>query len=325
MLDITSILPAKHKRTASGWISFNAVCCEHNGDSRDKRQRGGIKQNGEDWSYHCFNCGYKASFKLGRTLSFKTRKLLSWFGVDQPTIQAMNLESLKRKDMAQLVEDRAKPRIENIAFNDVELPKELRLIEESDEKYVSYLESRAVDPGDYPYMISPDQKGRQAERIVIPYTYEDRIVGYTARFLDGRKPKFISEQQPGYVFGTDLQQDHWTQAIVVEGIFDALSLNCLALLHNDINDRQARLLKSLRKDVTVVPDQDEAGLRLIDRAIELGFAVSIPEWHDGVKDVNDAVKRYGRLGTLITIMTARETSKIKIELARKKLDKRIRT
>ena len=325
MLDITSVIPSKHKRTASGWISFNAVCCEHNGDSRDKRQRGGIKQNGEDWSYHCFNCGYKASFKLGRTLSFKTRKLLSWFGLDQPTIQALNLESLKHKDMAQLVEDRARPKIENISFDDVEMPTDLRLIEETDTKYVDYLESRAIDPGDYPYMISPDQKGRQAERIVIPYTYEDRLVGYTARYLDDRKPKFISEQQPGYVFGTDLQQAHWTHAIVVEGIFDALSLNCLALLHNDINDRQARLLKSLRKDITVVPDQDEAGLKLIDRAVELGFAVSIPNWADDIKDVNDAVKRYGRLGTLITIMTARETSKIKIELARKKLDKRIRT
>jgi len=74
-----------------------------------------------------------------------------------------------------------------------------------------------------------------------------------------------------------------------------------------------------------VPDQDEAGLKLIDRSVELGFAVSIPNWADDIKDVNDAVKRYGRLGTLITIMTARETSKIKIELARKKLDKRIRT
>ena len=324
MLDITSVLPAKHKRTASGWISFNAVCCEHNGENRDKRQRGGIKQNGEDWSYHCFNCGFKASFKLGRTLSFKARKLLNWFGVDQSVIQAINLESLKRKDMAQLVEDRAKPKVQHIEFNDVVMPEELRLLEETDTKYIEYLESRAVDPGDYPYMVSPDQKGRQAERIVVPYTYEDRLVGYTARYLDDRKPKFISEQQPGYVFGTDLQQEHWTQAIVVEGIFDALSLNCLALLHNDISDKQAKLLKSLRKDITVVPDQDEAGLKLIDRATELGFAVSIPEWPMDVKDVNDAVKRYGRLGTLITIMTARETSKIKIELARKKLDKRLR-
>ena len=319
MLDITSVIPARHKRTASGWISFNAVCCEHNGENRDRRQRGGVKQNGEDWSYHCFNCGFKASFKLGRTLGFKTRKLLNWFGVDQGTIQAINLESLKHKDMAQLMEDRSSRRVEQVKFNDVQMPEELRLLEETDTKYIKYLESRAVDPGDYPYMISPEQKGRQAERIVIPYTYEDRIVGHTARFLDDRKPKFISEQQPGYVFGTDLQQEHWTQAIVVEGIFDALSLNCLALLHNDINDKQATLLKSLRRDITVVPDQDQAGIKLIDRAVALGFAVSMPPWPDDVKDVNDAVKRYGRLGTLITIMKARETSKIKIEMAKKKL------
>jgi hypothetical protein len=319
MLDITSVIPARHKRTASGWISFNAVCCEHNGENRDRRQRGGVKQNGEDWSYHCFNCGFKASFKLGRTLGFKTRKLLNWFGVDQGTIQAINLESLKHKDMAQLMEDRSRKRVEQVKFDDVQMPEELRLLEETDTKYIKYLESRAVDPGDYPYMISPEQKGRQAERIVIPYTYEDRIVGHTARFLDDRKPKFISEQQPGYVFGTDLQQEHWTQAIVVEGIFDALSLNCLALLHNDINDKQATLLKSLRRDITVVPDQDQAGIKLIDRAVALGFAVSMPPWTDDVKDVNDAVKRYGRLGTLITIMKARETSKIKIEMAKKKL------
>ena len=324
MLDILSVIPGKHKQTSSGWVSFNAVCCQHNGERADKRKRGGIKPDGENWSYHCFNCGYKASFKLGRTLSFKTRKLLAWMGVDQNTISTLNLESLRHKDIGQLAEDRTQTKLTKVTFDTLELPKELRLIEESDQPYVEYLESRAVDPGDYPYMISPDQKGRQAERIVIPYTYAGVIVGWSARYLDDRQPKFINEQQQGYVFGTDLQQDHWTQAIVVEGIFDALSLNCLAVLHNDINAKQAQLITSLRKEITVVPDQDEAGLKLVDRAVELGWAVSMPEWHEGVKDVNDAVKRYGRLGTLITIMNSRETSKIKIELMRKKLVKRIR-
>lgn len=324
MLDILSVIPGKHKQTSSGWVSFNAVCCQHNGERADKRKRGGIKPDGENWSYHCFNCGYKASFKLGRTLSFKTRKLLAWMGVDQNTISTLNLESLRHKDISQLAEDRTPTKLTKVTFDTLELPKELRLIEESDQPYVEYLESRAVDPGDYPYMISPDQKGRQAERIVIPYTYAGVIVGWSARYLDDRQPKFINEQQQGYVFGTDLQQDHWTQAIVVEGIFDALSLNCLAVLHNDINAKQAQLITSLRKEITVVPDQDEAGLKLVDRAVELGWAVSMPEWHEGVKDVNDAVKRYGRLGTLITIMNSRETSKIKIELMRKKLVKRIR-
>jgi hypothetical protein len=75
----------------------------------------------------------------------------------------------------------------------------------------------------------------------------------------------------------------------------------------------------------VVPDQDLAGVELIDRAVELGWAVSIPEWPEKCKDVNDAVVVLGRVGTLLTIMAARETSKIKIELRKKQLVKRIRT
>jgi DNA primase len=71
-----------------------------------------------------------------------------------------------------------------------------------------------------------------------------------------------------------------------------------------------------------VPDQDKAGLELIDRAVELGWAVSIPAWED-CKDVNDAVKKYGRLGTILSIMQARETSRIKIELQKKALAKRL--
>jgi DNA primase len=72
----------------------------------------------------------------------------------------------------------------------------------------------------------------------------------------------------------------------------------------------------------VVPDQDRAGLELIDRAVELGWAVSIPDWPD-CKDANDAVRKYGRLATLLTIMQARETNRVKIELRKKQLAKRL--
>jgi hypothetical protein len=44
----------------------------------------------------------------------------------------------------------------------------------------------------------------------------------------------------------------------------------------------------------------------------------MPQWPVGVKDVNDAVKKFGRLVTLIHIFQARETSRIKIELRKKK-------
>jgi DNA primase len=105
----------------------------------------------------------------------------------------------------------------------------------------------------------------------------------------------------------------------MEGIFDALSINGVAVMHNDISDAQARMIRSLDREITVVPDQDTAGMALVDRAIELGWAVSMPDWGADIKDVNDAVIKYGRLGTLLTIHEARETSRIKIELRKKTL------
>jgi DNA primase len=111
----------------------------------------------------------------------------------------------------------------------------------------------------------------------------------------------------------------------MEGIFDALSIGGLAVMHNTISNTQARLIRSLGREVTVVPDQDTAGVELIDRAVELGWAVSIPEWPAGCKDVNDAVIKLGRLGALLTIMSARETNKYKIEIRKKQLGKRLRT
>jgi DNA primase len=94
-------------------------------------------------------------------------------------------------------------------------------------------------------------------------------------------------------------------------------------MHSTINDAQARLIRNLGREITVVPDQDLAGMELVDRAVELGWAVSMPAWSEGVKDVNDAVKLYGRLGALLTIIDARETSRIKIELRKKQLVKRL--
>jgi DNA primase len=159
--------------------------------------------------------------------------------------------------------------------------------------------------------------------VVIPFTHHDKIVGYTCRFVDGKSPKYISDSQPGYVFGTDLQHSDWQYAVVVEGIFDALSISGLAVMHNTISDAQARLIRGLGKDIIVVPDQDTAGLELIERAVELGWSVSIPDWPGDIKDVNDAVVRYGRLGALLTILEARETSKIKIELRKKNLVRKL--
>lgn len=326
MLDITSYLPAKRKNTSSGWISFNAPCCQHNGENQDRRQRGGLKNTEQGWSYHCFNCGYTASFILGRNLSYKARRLLTWMNVPQEEIERINLESLKHKTIAGLLSERQRVsnEIQGIKFEDKELPEEFVIVDESTPVHYQYLRDRQV-PMDYPIgMIGglSDDKFSRRPGVIIPFTYDGRIVGHTSRFFDDRSPKYINDMQSGYVFGTDLQRDNWHYAIVVEGVFDALSINGLAVLHADVNDAQVRLIRSLEREVVVVPDQDAAGMKLVDRAIELGWAVSMPEWASGVKDVNDAVKKYGRLATLLSIIEAKEHSKIKIEIRKKQLVKR---
>lgn len=315
MIDVISFLPAKRKQTSSGWISFNAPCCTHNGENPDRRQRGGLKPNGQDWSYHCFNCGYTASFVLGRNLTFKARKLLQWMNVPQEEIERINLESLKHKSIEGLLGERQDivNRLHNITFEDCDLPADTQLLPELAEQY---LQARGIAL-DYPYLY----KTMPRPGIVIPFTYENQVVGHTTRFLDDRTPKYIQDIQPGYVFGTDLQGADWQYVIVCEGVFDALSINGLAVLHAEVNDAQVRLIRSLGKEVVVVPDQDEAGMKLVDRAVELGWSVSMPAWPDGIKDINDAVIRWGRLGALLTIMQARETSRIKIELRKKQLNK----
>jgi DNA primase len=167
-------------------------------------------------------------------------------------------------------------------------------------------------------MITPDDDmKRNRNRIIIPYTYRNKIVGNTSRYCDDQSPKYINEQQTGYVFGIDLQKPEWQICILVEGIFDALSIGGCAYLHNTISVEQAQLLATLNRRIIVCPDQDKAGLAVTDRALELGYSVSIPRWDTDVKDVNDATRKYGALATVLSIIESATTSPIVIKMRKR--------
>jgi hypothetical protein len=206
--------------------------------------------------------------------------------------------------------------LQSIKFEDRDLPADTMPLSGAAQ---SYLQARNM-PADYPFLY----KTMPRPGVVIPFTYDSQVVGHATRFLDDRTPRYINDTPSGYVFGTDLQGADWRYVLVVEGVFDALCVSGLAVLHADINDAQARLIRSLDREVIVVPDQDAAGMRLVDRAVELGWSVSMPEWPADVKDVNDAVIRWGRVATVITILQARETSRVKIELGKRKIFKKVK-
>lgn len=325
MFEILSIIPGKKKRTQSGWHSFNAVCCHHFGHKVDKRGRGGIRFDGDNnWSYHCFNCGFKCGFKLGRQLSKNTKQLLSWCGIEDSQINKWNLESLQQKDLVDTL--LAKRKKIKINFKETVLPDNVEMIDPDNvehTKYIDYLHSRGLSLDDYPFLVTPKDEGRNSNRIVIPYTYQGKIVGHISRYLDNRIPKYLKEQQPGFVFGLDLQKPDYDVCLVFEGIIDAIMFNGCALTHETISDEQAELLRRLNKRIIVVPDMDKTGLEIIDRALELGFQVSLPDWGEGIKDANDAALKYGKIPTLLSILENATSSKIKLQMTRNKLDKRL--
>lgn len=316
---VLTYMPSKRKTTPSGWISFNAPCCHHNGHTADNRGRGGIIQNDEGISYHCFNCGFKASWQPGRPLSHKLRKLLRWTSAPDDIVNKLALEVMRENEGVEVQQ-----RIAEIpTFNTVPLPEDaIKITDITDFNKFSmavleYMALRGLNVDDTDYYWSPSLGYR--DRLIIPFYYEKRVVGWTGRSVNpDKKPKYLTEVQPGFVYGLDEQGYNKLFAIVCEGQIDAIHIDGCALGGSEISDQQILLLNKLHKDVIVVPDRDKSGSKLVERAIELGWGVSLPEWADDVKDIGDAVQKYGRIYTLHNIVSLAETSPLKIRLRAKK-------
>ena len=312
---VIDALPGKQKRTTNGWISFNAVCCHHNGESMDKRSRGGVIAHGEAISYHCFNCNFKTGWQPGRHISFKMRKLLTWLNVDENTRQMLNIEALRIKDT--VVVDSVEEEKFEIKFKPRPMPDNTVVLADAPQHIQDYVTQRGLDSARLLY--SDTKPAGMWKRFIIPCTYKNKLVGYTARTTDeNSKPKYHNSYDTGYVYGMDDQLPNAKFVVVTEGVLDAMSIGGVGILSNNASETQAEIIDTLAREVILVPDRDSAGQRLIDDALEYGWSVSFPEWGSDVKDINDAVVRYGKLFTLKSIIDAKQTMSLKINLMRKR-------
>jgi DNA primase len=145
-------------------------------------------------------------------------------------------------------------------------------------------------------------------------------VGYTGRKIKPGRPKYITDSQSGYVFNIDNQTHDRKYVIVTEGQFDAIAIDGVGIMTNEPNEVQIMRLNSLGREVIVVPDKDRPGAKMLKAAISNNWSASLPPWEDDVKDIADAVKKYGRLYVLTTILHYRVQGEIKINLLKKKLE-----
>jgi hypothetical protein len=327
---LQALIPSKAKSSPSGWISFNAPCCHHRGQGIDNRKRGGIKFS-DGFVYNCFNCKYTASWQPGRPISGKLKSLLKWMNASDDEINKIIFEALKTESPDY------KPHefVTQITFTEKELPEgsmpltawaQEELPPDLEKKLLgifAYLINRGNDPLSSHFQWTP--AAGFDNRVIVPFFFHGKVVGYTARKITEGRPKYVSDQHPFFVFNLDNQKENQQYTLVTEGPFDAIAVNGVGLLGNGIGEQQARLINELGTKPILIPDQDLAGLEAIDAAKELGWGVAFPTWADGVKDCADAVQQYGRLYVTVDAVMSAQWGNIKIELAKKKLETHLKS
>jgi hypothetical protein len=324
-----SLIPPKAKHSPSGWTSFNAPCCQHRGHSPDTRKRAGIRFDGSGIVYNCFNCKFSTGWQPGSPFGEKMKTLSRWLGATEDNIKEMVFEALKTESEEYQPEEY----IPKLEFTDKELPEGtmsiaewvnsayLPDISEDIGAVIDYVYSRGMDPLSDNFYWSPAPG--YSDRVIVPFRWEGRVVGNTARKVRDGRPKYLSDQPPHFVFNFDKQKEQQRYIFVCEGPFDALSIGGVALLTNEIADQQSRIINSLGAEVIVIPDQDRAGLVLFDRAAELNWSVAMPNWDSNIKDVADAVQKYGKLFVIVDAIKTAQKGAIKINMAKKQQEHKL--
>lgn len=292
----------KTKISPSGWYSGDAVCCD------DRRGRGGLRLSDEGgWVWHCFNCQFKTSWRPGKFVSDGNKRLLQRLGLTDQQITEIGMEALRLREA---IPSRHAGTRSLAGFKPQDLPAGCQPMLAALQQHANnqdlldvceYVLSRRLDPERYYW--TPESG--MSRRFVIPFLWQGRTVGWTARAVDAaKKPKYLSQSSAGYVYGLDQQDPDNQYLIVSEGVLDADSCGGCAVLGNNISQEQQDLLEATDRKIIWVPDRDADGMRLAAHALSLDWMVSIPYWDPSCKDINDAVILYGRAATLVSILSA---------------------
>ena len=313
-------ITSRVKQNHNGWKSFNAICCTHNGETQDRRGRGGLLVTDTSFTYKCFNCQFKTGYKIGGAFGFKMRNLFQWAGISDNAINSFVFEALRIKDgkVSDLENSEFKVATK---FQEFDLPENCFTMAEwehagcdfedfNDAK--RYLRDRGYDPMDSRFSWTPSNYMKMNRSIIIPYSYKGKNVGYTSRTIDSRLPKYYNQSSNNVIYGFDHQDNSWSRTIITEGPLDAISIDGLALLGGEINKPRVDLINQLQTEKIFVPDKDPVGYKLIEPALDAGWKVSIPPW--SAKDVSFAASYLGKLTVLKLIVEYATTSKIKIRM-----------
>lgn len=305
-----------HGIAGGGW---NVVFCEVCGDgSRKKGPRGGWSfiDAGCTAFYHCFNCGINESFSTNREHPYSKRMVdvFNSFDIPQNECAAVilaNTHGTKRIIKAPAITQHTILEMPDHFIQISDSPKiadfrkflktEYNLRTTDYSFFVGTGETKSSD------MVDKAIARSMAGRLIIPYYKNSNMIYYQARDITNtHKLKYISPTMPknNILFNIDQLQRYTTDNLfVVEGAMDAIHLNGVSTLGNELTSVQIQLLKSSSRNKVLVPDFKGDSNRLIEQFIDNGWDVAFPTYRSRCKDVSEAVIKYGKLYTVHDIVT----------------------
>jgi 5S rRNA maturation endonuclease (ribonuclease M5) len=319
---IYNLLPPDKKQRNNKWIAFNGPCCEEYGhENPDKKARGNMLFTDDSCVYNCFNCHYTTGFKVGQYMSKKFIDLLFWMGTTSKELNDLrlmireynesNTSGIIQKNVIKKREIRKIPKTYKLINNSL-LANESNIFFKNAYQYISQRNPRLLGYADLYW-------ANKQNNFLIPCIEYNEVVGYSLRSLDDNsKSKYIHFIPYGYIYNYDNLLKNRKYEILVEGQLDALSINGIAYLGSTLtDDRLKRLLPFVNdKELIICPDRDNAGKKIVKQVLEqnLPFSVAFPNWDRGIKDSEEAVKKYGRLYTIYTILNSKEKDKTLIKM-----------
>lgn len=317
---IYDLLPADKQHRGNGWIHFNCPCCYHV-ENPDHKSRGNILFLADGFVYQCFNCHFTCGYHLGQYFSKNTMQFLKDLDISPKDLNDLLLtvreynESNTSNTVAQPIV--RKREIRPLPTNYKSIQESLAQGDKSEtlKKVVQYLYNRNSRLMEWDTLYWAEKQNN----FLIPCREYGEIVGYSLRNInDTSDHKYTHYIPQGFVYNYDNLLTNRKYEILVEGQTDALAINGIAYLGSTLtNDRLKRLLPFTNdKELIICPDRDNAGKKIVKQVLDedLPFSIAFPDWTIGIKDCEDAVKKYGRLYTIYSIITSKESNKSLINL-----------
>ena len=277
-----------------------AVCNDHS-------PRAGWKIEPDQVFFHCYNCGFIASYEEG------TGKFNRWMkelcranGISDDELQAIaatlffNKAEKTDKEITLEALHRVNLNTPEIAFPDRTLQLGSAGHDGIQEPLITYLLSRGMDPLKFYFSLDP----AHLRRVIIPFWRNGKLIYWQSRAIDkAAKPRYknCSASKDAILYGYDnLFEYSDAPLFVTEGAFDAETVNGICILGSSLNAAKIEILHKTRRRIIFVMDLDSNGGALRDEVLKQGWEIT---WVDNrAADINDSLQKFGKLYTIYSLI-----------------------